>query len=137
MEQLAYALQMAYGFGGWLRAKREEKKLTQEQLGKGLATNGEDASKSVVYGWEKEQHYPRVDQLYLICEKLGCTADALMFGKETEGVFAPDVAQLAKRIDSLRGEVRDRVITLCEQALSLAAPNGRAELGNATQQRTK
>jgi transcriptional regulator with XRE-family HTH domain len=122
------------GFGARLREKRKQKGLTQEQLGQGLGTNGENCSKSVVYGWEKEQHYPRVDQLYLICEKLGCSADAIMFGRETAGAFSPEVAELASRIDLLNPETRVRVITMVEQALSLAVPS--TETGNATRHRT-
>jgi transcriptional regulator with XRE-family HTH domain len=75
-------------FGARLRAIRESKGLTQEALGRGLGTDGADASKSVVYGWEKDQHHPRVDQLMLICDKLGCTADYLLFGKEAAWPFA-------------------------------------------------
>ena len=54
--------------------------MAQTELGKGLGTDGADVGRQVVYGWEKDQHYPRVDQLILICEKLSCSADYLLFG---------------------------------------------------------
>lgn len=69
-------------FGARLARIRKQRGLTQAELGRGLATNGEDAGKQVVYGWEKDQHYPRVDQLMLICAKLGISADFLLFGDE-------------------------------------------------------
>lgn len=69
-------------FGLRLRLVREQKGLTQDGLGKGLGTDGKDVGKSVVYGWEKDQHMPRVDQLLLICQRLDCSADYLLFGKE-------------------------------------------------------
>lgn len=59
---------------------RKLRGMTQTELGKGLGTDGADVGKQVVYGWEKDQHYPRVDQLILICEKLSCSADHLLFG---------------------------------------------------------
>jgi transcriptional regulator with XRE-family HTH domain len=71
-------------FGARLTEARKRKQLTQDGLGKGLGTDGKDASKAVVYGWEKDQHFPRVDQLALICERLGCSADYLLFGELTK-----------------------------------------------------
>lgn len=69
-------------FGRRLARVRQERGLTQAELGEGLGTDGKDAGKQVVYGWEKDQHYPRVDQLMLICAKLGISADFLLFGDE-------------------------------------------------------
>lgn len=70
-------------FGKRLTEARKRAGMTQSQLGQGLGTDGADAGKQVVYGWEKDQHYPRVDQLILICQKLNCSADYLLFGVET------------------------------------------------------
>ena len=74
----AYAVPMT--FGKRLAAVRKERGLTQQDLGRGLGTDGADAGKQVVYGWEKDQHFPKVDQLILICRKLKCSADYLLFG---------------------------------------------------------
>jgi Predicted transcriptional regulators len=125
---------MAYGFGDWLRAKREAKGLSQAALGRGLGTGGVNVSKSVVYGWEKEQHYPRVDQLYMMCTTLGCTADALMFGIEHQGSFSKEAADVARAIDTFQGDTRERVIQLCRQAIELARPS--SESGNPSRSNT-
>jgi len=74
-------------FGERLAAARQKKKMTQTELGKGLGTDGADAGKQVIYGWEKNQHYPRVDQLMLICKKLDVSADFLLFGEESSSRF--------------------------------------------------
>lgn len=68
-------------FGARLAKQRERLGLSQTDLGKGLGTDGEDASKSVVLGWEKDRHSPRADQLKMICERLQCSADFLLFGQ--------------------------------------------------------
>jgi transcriptional regulator with XRE-family HTH domain len=106
-------------FGARLSASRRAKGLTQEGLGKGLGTDGADASKSVVYGWEKDQHYPRVDQLVLICEKLGCGADYLLFGK-VEAQLSPEVGELAQRADALPHEPKSRLLMMWQHALTFA-----------------
>lgn len=88
-------------FGTRLAAKRNEKGLTQTGLGVGLNTGGEDASKSVVYGWEKDQHYPRVDQLVLICERLNCSADYLLFGISSTLPFSPETLARISALEQL------------------------------------
>lgn len=77
-------------FGARLAQKRLEKGLTQAGLGVGLGT-GKDAGKGVVYGWEKDQHYPRVDQLILICNRLNCSADYLLYGIASSLPFSHDL----------------------------------------------
>jgi transcriptional regulator with XRE-family HTH domain len=94
-------------FGTRLRALREQKGLTQDGLGKGLGTAGADAGKAVVYGWEKDQHHPRVDQLMLICKRLGCSADYLLFG--TESNLTSEALSVAKWFDRLT-DPRDRAV---------------------------
>jgi transcriptional regulator with XRE-family HTH domain len=122
MDGAAYALGMS--FGTRLAETRKKKGLTQDQLGKGLATKGEDASKSVVYGWEKDQHFPRVDQLVLICEKLGCSSDWLLFGKQSTSALTPEVAEVAMAIDAIpKKSVREQVLTLTRQYLEFAREN--------------
>lgn len=97
-------------FGARLAQARKRAGMTQQELGRGLSTGGEDASKSVVYGWEKDQHYPRVDQLMLICQKLGCSADFLLFGDQSQNV------QLAKQaISTLSDEERLALLTAMMQ----------------------
>lgn len=105
-------------FGARLTAARRLKKLTQEGLGKGLGTDGKDASKAVVYGWEKDQHFPRVDQLVLICKKLDASADNLLFGHPTIGALPADLAELVTSINALHGPARDFVIGAAREALS-------------------
>lgn len=114
-------------FGARLTAKRKEKNLTQEGLGKGLGTDGKDASKAVVYGWEKDQHFPRTDQLELICAKLNCSADYLLFGKEAEATLTPEVAMAAAAIEALPTPERDRVLRLVRQLLELAEESVRKD----------
>lgn len=70
-------------------------------MGKGLGTDGADASKSVVYGWEKDQHFPRVDQLVLICERLDCSSDYLLFGKVAPSEWSKESAEIAAELDSM------------------------------------
>jgi transcriptional regulator with XRE-family HTH domain len=91
-------------FGARLAAARKDAGLTQADLGLGLGTDGADASKSVVYGWEKDQHYPRVDQLMLICRKLRVSADFLLFGDEV--VVNPKVEAAKQVVDALTDEER-------------------------------
>lgn len=97
----------AMSFGTRLRTLREQKGLTQEGLGKGLGTAGADAGKAVVYGWEKDQHHPRVDQLMLICKRLGCSADYLLFG--TESNLTQEALLIARWFDRLT-DPRDRAV---------------------------
>lgn len=109
----AYAQAMT--FGARLKTARTAKGLTQEELGRGLSTDGKDASKSVVYGWEKDQHYPRTDQLEMICKKLGCSADYLLFGIESQAVFSTEAAQIARQFDEVEGEDRKQLFTLWQE----------------------
>lgn len=120
---------MGFGFGERLARRRKDKGLTQDALGKGLGTDGTDASKSVVYGWEKEQHYPRVDQLYQICEKLGCTADSLLLGRESSEIaLTPEIAAVASEADKLPPKLKKRLLILWTSTLEIARdslnPNG-------------
>lgn len=102
-------------FGARLTQARKEKGLTQDGLGKGLGTDGKDAGKAVVYGWEKDQHYPRVDQLVLICKKLEVTADYLLFGKVEASSLAPDVLRTIQDLERLPKADRDNLLSLLAQ----------------------
>lgn len=111
-------------FGVRLREARVKKDLTQEGLGKGLGTNGDDAGKAVVSGWEKDRHFPRADQLAMICDKLGVSADYLLFGKIVATNLSPESAAVATEIDTFSGQQRDQVILACRAVIS-AARGGR------------
>lgn len=125
-------------FGARLAEQRRLKKLTQEGLGKGLGTDGKDASKAVVYGWEKDQHFPRVDQLVLICNKLGCSADFLLLGKAEAENLSPDVLQVAQEIDSIPHPERSRVLRLCREVVGMARESvSRAKTVTQTEQHPK
>ena len=90
------------GFGARLREKRLEKGLTQEQLGQGLGTDGKDVGKAVVYGWEKDQHFPKVDQLAILCERFNWSADYLIRGQVSFTDLRPEVAELASELNQLQ-----------------------------------
>lgn len=117
MDGAAYAVRM--DFGTRLAALRRERELTQEELGRGLGTDGEDSSKSVVLGWEKGRHFPKVDQLALICQRLDCSADYLLFGVST-AAYSPGASAVAQGLDSLHGEERRRAMRLCNEIIKLA-----------------
>lgn len=87
-------------FGTRLRQLREKAGLTQDDLGKGLATGGENAGKQVVLGWEKNRHFPKVDQLAAICKRHKWSADYLLFGT-TAGAAWPFSAELHAKVSKL------------------------------------
>ncbi|WP_083944687.1 MULTISPECIES: helix-turn-helix transcriptional regulator [unclassified Variovorax] len=71
----------SFGFGSRLRAARQSRGMTGEELGRGAGEGGKDASKASVSDWENERHYPKADQLRVICMKLDISPDELLFGK--------------------------------------------------------
>jgi transcriptional regulator with XRE-family HTH domain len=107
-------------FGARLAELRKLKRLTQDQLGKGLGTDGKDVGKAVVYGWEKDQHSPRADQLAMICERLGTSADYLLFGRVAEASLLPEVSRLASDINQLPSGQRELVLMTVRNAVALA-----------------
>lgn len=114
----AYAKGMSLDtFGSRLTAARKALKMRQEDVGKGLGTGGTDASKSVVMGWEKDRHHPRVDQLMLLCNKLGKSADFLLFGKINISNLSPDVAEVALEIDGFQDEDRSHILRVCKETI--------------------
>ena len=70
----------SFGFGLRLKGARKAAKLTGAELGAGAGEGGRDASKASVSDWEHERHYPKADQLRVICLKLNISADHLVFG---------------------------------------------------------
>ena len=111
-------------FGARLTAARKKKKLTQAQVGKGLGTDGADAGKSVVYGWERQGHYPRADQLAMICERLDCSADELLTGTPNEWPFSRDLRQRVFALDAASQRKLENVMRahLDMQPLPTVAP---------------
>lgn len=107
-------------FGARLRTARETAELTQAELGRGLGTDEKDASKSVVMGWEKDKHHPRADQLALICTKLKCSADYLLFGTKADSVLSDDARKIASQLDSLEEEDRRTLLQMWDMAVKLA-----------------
>jgi transcriptional regulator with XRE-family HTH domain len=83
-EAIPYASGMAsksnFGFGARLKEARQRAGLSGTELGKGAGENGKDASKASVSDWENDRHYPKADQLRVICLKLNISSDFLVFG---------------------------------------------------------
>jgi transcriptional regulator with XRE-family HTH domain len=69
-----------FGFGARLKDARIAAKLSGAELGKNAGERGKDASKQSVADWEAERHYPKADQLRVICLRLGVSSDHLIFG---------------------------------------------------------
>jgi transcriptional regulator with XRE-family HTH domain len=108
-------------FGTRLKQVREAKGITQKTLGKGLGARGKDASKASLSDWEGGDHFPKVDQLIIICERLSASADYLLFGKEVATGLSPEVAALARQIEALPPQRRDQVMKICKSALDMAS----------------
>lgn len=102
----------SFGFGQRLKDARQAKKMTGLKLGEDAGERpGKSASKQTVSDWESERHYPKVDQLRMICLKLGVSADHLIFGDLTKSL--PDtVKNAASAVESLSEEERLQLLTL-------------------------
>lgn len=74
----------SFGFGARLKAAREKIGMSGTELGKGAGERGKDASKASVSDWEHDRHYPKADQLRVICLKLNISVDELIFGDVQE-----------------------------------------------------
>jgi transcriptional regulator with XRE-family HTH domain len=87
----------SFGFGARLKEARNAANLSGTELGRGAGdAPGKDASKQSVADWESERHYPKADQIRLICLKLNVSADHLIFGdikKDTELIKAASIVQ--------------------------------------------
>lgn len=70
-DSLGYRLCEARKARGW----------TQADLAEGLSATGEDMSKAAVSAWERNTRQPSAKQLAILCERLGVTADYLLFGR--------------------------------------------------------
>lgn len=111
----------SFGFGERLRKAREAAGLSGTQLGEGAGENGRDASRASVSDWEHERHYPKADQLRVICLKLNVAVDDLIFGDIKEHI---KVIQAESAIQALTHEQR---LALLAKMLGPAAPDARVE----------
>lgn len=103
-----------FGFGARLKAARQEKKLTQAQLGEQAGENGKDANKQSIFDWESERYYPKVDQLRVMCLRLGVSADDLIFG------------DLQKQVAMAQAQIAVKQLTEEQRMALLAAMMGPA-----------
>lgn len=112
----------SFGFGARLREARQSAKLSGTELGKGAGEKpGKDASKQSVADWESERHYPKADQLRLICLKLNVSADHLIFGdvKKDQALM-----KAASVVQELTEEQRKSLLAMM---LGPAVPDGEVE----------
>jgi DNA-binding XRE family transcriptional regulator len=76
--QDAYIPRESDGFPKRLRDSRILLGLTQAALGEGLGTNGRDLQKAAISSWEVGRTSPTVEQIRLLCQRLGVSADFLL-----------------------------------------------------------
>lgn len=100
-------MENSFGFGERLRKARKEKGWSQSEMGKGAGENGRNASKQSVTDWEKERHYPKADQIRVLCLRLGVTADELIFGDVRA---AANLAHAESAISQLTPEQRHALL---------------------------
>lgn len=116
----SYAPEMerkTFGFGQRLKAAREKVGMSGTTLGIGAGENGRNASKASVSDWEHERHYPKADQLRVICLKLNINVDDLIFGDIREQM---QMIQAESAIRALSPEQRQMLIE--RMSSSAAAP---------------
>lgn len=112
----------SFGFGMRLRQARQSAKLSGTELGRGAGDKpGKDASKQSVADWESERHYPKADQLRLICLKLNISADYLIFGDIKKD------AALMKAASVVQELTEDQRKALLAMMLGPAVPDGHVE----------
>ncbi len=81
MNELATNAEQRDSLGARLCEARIAKGWTQAELAEGLGVTGEDMSKAAVSAWERNTRQPNAGQLAVLCERLGVTADYLLFGR--------------------------------------------------------
>jgi transcriptional regulator with XRE-family HTH domain len=111
----------SFGFGARLKKARQEKGMSGVELGLGAGENGKNASKQSVSDWEAERHYPKADQLRVICLKLNIAVDDLIFGDVKEHI---KVIQAESAIQALTQEQR---MALLAKMLGPAVTDARVE----------
>lgn len=128
-------------FGERLATLRKAKGLSQDALGKGLGTPDEDgkrtdAGKQVVLGWEKGRHFPKVDQFALICNRLGCSSDYLLFG--AEGGLSGQATELGRELDAIGNpQEREQAFQICRGTIRMASSHPMHGVQEITQQVTR
>lgn len=109
----------SFGFGDRLKQARTNAKLSGAELGRGAGDKpGKDASKQSVADWEAERHYPKADQLRLICLKLNISSDYLIFGDLKKDA---ELAKAASVVQALSGDQRRKLLAMM---MGPAVPDG-------------
>lgn len=123
-------------FGDRLASRRKDMGLSQEALGEGLGTDGKAATKQTVVGWEKGRHFPKVDQLRLICERLNCSADWLVFG--ATAALSPLAIELAQELDTVADMAEQReAFNICRGTIRMASSHPKHGIHEITQAVTR
>jgi len=86
-------------FGGWLRATREERGLTQEQVALAVGT-----SQPTINGWEKKGVVPGGDKIKALAGALSVTVEEIVSRLATTTQH-PTVAELQDELRELRSAV--------------------------------
>ena len=81
MEQDTTSAVSSDSLGYRLAEARKAKGWTQGDLAEGLSVEGTDMSKAAVSAWERNTRQPSAQQLGILCQRLGVTADYLLFGR--------------------------------------------------------
>jgi transcriptional regulator with XRE-family HTH domain len=118
-DQSPYALTML--FGDRLKQARTSKGWSQEKLGEGLGMEGTNVTKQTVYGWEQNNHSPTARQLALICDRLGCGADWLLFGRQAQDLKSLNglEAQLVFMYRLVGEQAKDQLLNLASKLLEI------------------
>lgn len=110
-----------FGFGERLKAARTLAGLSGAELGKGAGENGRDATRQSVSDWENGRHYPKADQLRIICLRLNVSADHLIFGDLRQSVA------MAKATSAVQELTEDQRRELLAMMLGPAASDNHVE----------
>lgn len=109
----AYAQDMnkrpQFGFGERLKAARAAAGISGAELGKGAGESGRDATRQSVSDWENGRHYPKADQLRIICLRLNVSADHLIFGDLRHSVA---MAKAASAVQELTEQQRRELLAM-------------------------
>jgi transcriptional regulator with XRE-family HTH domain len=117
----------SFGFGKRLRDRRLELGMSGVELGLGAGGDGKkDASKQSVSDWENERHYPKADQIRVICLKLRLSADYLIFGDLSKNKEAMNAAGV---VHSLSNADKQAVL-----ALMMGEPSAKPTTPTATEE---
>lgn len=79
--------------------------MSGEELGKGAGEWGKDASKASVSDWEHERHYPKADQLRVICMKLDVSPEHLLFGKRRD--YETNIYRMREMVRTMTEQERE------------------------------